>query len=118
MGTVSTVSADSGGVSPLSIVPSTSRDQLAPAGWEVGVGGDTDPVSIEVNVDAALFLKDLAGIDHYPGVLALLPNIFLITDRNRVREIIRPQLVQAGILVDGMVHSVVERWLRCLYRPD
>ncbi|MBU3066830.1 ESX secretion-associated protein EspG [Nocardia sp. NEAU-G5] len=93
------------------------RDQPAP-GWELGNDADTDPVSIEVNVDAALFLKDLVGIDSYPWVLALRPNIFLIAERNRVREVIRPQLAHAGILVDGKVHPVVEHWLECLYRPD
>ncbi|WP_429424332.1 ESX secretion-associated protein EspG [Nocardia sp. GAS34] len=93
------------------------RDQPA-LGWELGNDADTDPVSIEVNVDAALFLKDLVGIDSYPWMLALRPNIFLVADRNRVREVIRPQLTQAGILVDGRVHPVVERWLNCLYRPD
>lgn len=98
--------------------PAPPHDQRVAAGWELGNDADTAPVSIEVNVDAALFLKDLVGIDSYPWVLALRPNIFLIAERNRVREVIRPQLAQAGILVDGKVHPVVEHWLNCLYRPD
>ncbi|MFI7191187.1 ESX secretion-associated protein EspG [Nocardia nova] len=78
-----------------------------------------DPVAVEINVDAALLLKTLVGIDSYPPVLALLPNIYRIEDRDRVHEVVAAQLTDAGVLLDdGRVHPVVERWLQCLYRPD
>lgn len=89
------------------------------AGDDSGRTGDEpDPVSIELNVDAALLLKDLVGIDHYPPVLALLPNIYRIADRDRVRAAVAAELTEVGVLVDGAVHPVVGHWLQCLYRPD
>lgn len=78
-----------------------------------------DPVAIEINADAALLLKDLVGIDSYPPVLALLPNVYRLEDRERVHEVVAEQLNDAGVLVEGgRVHPVVEQWLHCLYRPD
>lgn len=77
-----------------------------------------EPLAIEINVDSALLLKTLAGIDTYPPVLALLPNIYRIEDRDRVNAVLATELTARGILVDGRVHPVVEHWLHCLYRPD
>nr|WP_276514930.1 ESX secretion-associated protein EspG [Nocardia transvalensis] len=71
-----------------------------------------------MNVDAALLLQEMVGIDAYPLVLALMPNIYRHDDRDRVHAVVAEQLAEAGILVDGAVHPVVEHWLRCLYRPD
>ncbi|WP_280230829.1 ESX secretion-associated protein EspG, partial [Nocardia cyriacigeorgica] len=79
---------------------------------------EADPVAIDLNVDAALLLKDLVGIDSYPPVLALLPNIYNLEDRDRVRAVVAEQLAEAGILVDDRVHPAVAQWLRCLDRPD
>jgi hypothetical protein len=71
-----------------------------------------------VNVDAALLLKDLVGIDNYPPVLALFKNIYGSVDRGRAPEWVASALTERGILVDGEVHREVARWLRCLDRPD
>ncbi|NKY54033.1 ESX secretion-associated protein EspG [Nocardia vermiculata] len=76
------------------------------------------PIALELNVDAALLLKELVGIDTYPPVLALMPNVYHLDDRRRVHQAVEAQLAEAGVLVDGRVHPVVERWLQCLYRPD
>ncbi|MBY8862759.1 ESX secretion-associated protein EspG [Nocardia sp. CA2R105] len=81
-------------------------------------GVNEDPIAVDLNVDAALLLKHLVGIDSYPPVLALLPNIFRLADRDRVHEVVAEQLTEVGILNDGTVHPMVEHWLRCLYRPD
>lgn len=86
---------------------------------ETPEAADTDPVSIDLNVDAALVLRDMVGIDTYPSVLSILPNIYLIEDRKRVAEVVRGQLTETGILSGaGEVHPVVAGWLRCLARPD
>ncbi|GAB2452682.1 ESX secretion-associated protein EspG [Nocardia tengchongensis] len=77
-----------------------------------------DLIAIDLNVDAALLLQDMAGIDSYPAVLAVLPNIFRIEDLDRVRALVFDQLTEAGIVEDGRVHPQVEQWLQCLYRPD
>ncbi|MQY23850.1 ESX secretion-associated protein EspG [Nocardia macrotermitis] len=79
---------------------------------------DEDPIAVDLNVDAALLLKHLVGIDSYPPVLALLPNIFRLADRDRVHEVVAEQLTEVGVLRDGTVHPLVEHWVRCLYRPD
>ncbi|MGI5220913.1 ESX secretion-associated protein EspG [Nocardia sp. CA-290969] len=79
---------------------------------------DTDPISIDLNVDAALVLRDLVGIDTYPAVLAILPNIFRIEDRERVRTVVTGQLREAGIVEGDTVHPAVAGWLRSLERPD
>lgn len=79
---------------------------------------DTGPVSIDLNVDAALVLQNMVGIDSYPPVLALLPTVYRVEDWNRVREVVITQLVEAGVVEGDTVHPVVEGWLRCLYRPD
>ncbi|MGQ4619683.1 ESX secretion-associated protein EspG [Nocardia sp. R7R-8] len=79
---------------------------------------EDDPVVIDLNVDAALLLQHLVGIDSYPPVLALLPNIYRIEDRDRVYAVVAAQLTEVGVLEGGRVHPVVEHWLRCLYRPD
>ncbi|WP_325098420.1 ESX secretion-associated protein EspG [Nocardia gipuzkoensis] len=81
-------------------------------------GVEDDPVAIDLNVDAALLLQHLVGIESYPPVLALLPNIYRIEDRDRVHAVVAAQLTEVGVLQDGRVHPVVEHWLRCLYRPD
>ncbi|MFF0498845.1 ESX secretion-associated protein EspG [Nocardia aobensis] len=77
-----------------------------------------DPVAIDLNVDAALVLRHLVGIDSYPPVLALLPNIYRVEDRERVHSVVTDQLTEAGMIVDGQVHPTIEQWLHCLYRPD
>ncbi|MEC3920217.1 ESX secretion-associated protein EspG [Nocardia sp. CDC160] len=77
-----------------------------------------DPVAVELNVDAALLLRRLVGIDSYPLVLALMPNVFLVEDQERVDTVVSEQLTRIGVLDDGIVHPTIERWLRCLYRPD
>lgn len=77
-----------------------------------------DPVAIDLNVDAALVLRHLAGIDSYPPVLALMPNIYRVEDRDRVHAVVTDQLIEAGMVIDGRVHPTIEHWLRCLYRPD
>ncbi|GAB2559172.1 ESX secretion-associated protein EspG [Nocardia heshunensis] len=79
---------------------------------------NNNPTAIDLNVDAALLLQDMAGIDSYPDVLALMPNVFRPEDLDRVRAVVFQQLTRAGIVEDGLVHPVVEHWLRCLYRPD
>ncbi|MEU1985847.1 ESX secretion-associated protein EspG [Nocardia sp. NPDC019395] len=82
---------------------------------EVGSG---DPVSVDLNVDAALVLKDMVGIDNYPLVLAVTPNIYRISDRDRVWAAVKEQLTADGIISGGEVDPVVAGWLRCLERPD
>ncbi|WP_433202623.1 ESX secretion-associated protein EspG [Nocardia sp. CA-107356] len=79
---------------------------------------ETDPIAIDLNVDAALLLRDMAGIDSYPPILALMPNIFDIDDLERVRAVVAEQLTEVGIIDDDRVHPTVEHWLQCLYRPD
>ncbi|MFC8529432.1 ESX secretion-associated protein EspG [Nocardia sp. NPDC057227] len=79
---------------------------------------ESDPVAVDLNVDAALLLQELAGIESYPPVLAVLPNIYDPDDRHRVRVAVAAELGELGILVGGAVHPVVERWLHCLHRPD
>ncbi|GAB2693855.1 ESX secretion-associated protein EspG [Nocardia thraciensis] len=79
---------------------------------------EDDPVAVDLNVDAALLLQHLVGIDSYPPVLALLPNIYRLDDLNRVRAVVAEQLTEVGVLDNGRVHPVVEHWLQCLYRPD
>ncbi|MFE3029123.1 ESX secretion-associated protein EspG [Nocardia tengchongensis] len=79
---------------------------------------NNDPVAIDLNVDAALLLKDLVGIDSYPSVLELFPNIYRIEDRDRVNAVVAAQLTEVGILDEDGAHPIVEHWLQCLYRPD
>ncbi|MEV6427523.1 ESX secretion-associated protein EspG [Nocardia sp. NPDC051463] len=79
---------------------------------------ETDPVAIDLNVDAALLLQDMVGIDSYPPVLALMPNIYRIEDRDRVRAVVAKELTEVGIIEGDRVHPTVEHWLQCLYRPD
>lgn len=83
-----------------------------------GGGVEIDPVAIDLNVDAALVLQSIVGIDSYPLVLGLLPNICYPEDRARVHEVVLDELVAAGIVEDGLVHPSVVHWLECLYRPD
>jgi hypothetical protein len=80
--------------------------------------GSGDPVSVDLNVDAALVLKDMVGIDTYPLVLAIMPNIYQIADRDRVHAAVAEQLTVDGIISGGEVDPVVAGWLRCLNRPD
>lgn len=79
---------------------------------------EADPVSIELNVDAALLLQDMVGIDSYPAVLALLPNVYRLEDQKRVRAVVAQELDEAGIIDGDRVDPTVEHWLHCLYRPD
>ncbi|WP_345497739.1 ESX secretion-associated protein EspG [Nocardia callitridis] len=77
-----------------------------------------DPVSVTVNVDAALLLQTMVGIDAYPSVLALTPNIYDDDDRDRVHKVVLGELVEAGVIEDDRVHPAITGWLECLYRPD
>ncbi|MFE4459538.1 ESX secretion-associated protein EspG [Nocardia tengchongensis] len=78
-----------------------------------------DPLALDLNVDAALLLRELTEIDAYPAVLALMPNIFRGEDRERVRAVLTPQLAAIGVVDDhDQVHPVVRAWLQCLDRPD
>jgi hypothetical protein len=79
---------------------------------------ETDPIAIDLNVDAALLLQDMCGIDSYPPILALMPNIFDVDDLERVRAVVAAQLTEVGIIDGDRVHPTVEHWLQCLYRPD
>ncbi|MFB8005973.1 ESX secretion-associated protein EspG [Nocardia sp. NPDC056000] len=79
---------------------------------------NNDPVAIDLNVDAALLLKTMVDIDSYPMVLAVMPNIEHIEDRDRVNAFVAAQLAEAGIIGDEGVHPVVAHWLHCLARPD
>ncbi|MBO0855730.1 MAG: ESX secretion-associated protein EspG [Nocardia sp.] len=88
------------------------RDQLA-----VATGSD-DPVAVDLNVDAALFLKDQVGIDDYPAALGVLPLLDDEADRRKVDAVIAEQLRAEGIYGDDGVHPAVAHWLRCLDRPD
>ncbi|NKY59833.1 ESX secretion-associated protein EspG [Nocardia flavorosea] len=83
-----------------------------------GDHAETGPVSVDLNVDAALALQRMAGIDSYPSVLAVLPNIYKIEDRDRVHAVVIEQLAAAGVVDGDRVHPLVEDWLNCLYRPD
>ncbi|MCX4092197.1 ESX secretion-associated protein EspG [Nocardia sp. alder85J] len=100
--------------------PSTSdrRGRTAPAEPDSGEDVDTDPVAIELNVDAALLLQDMVGIDGYPAVLAILSNVLLLDDPDRVRTAVAERLTEVGVLVAGGAHPAVAHWLRCLDRPD
>ncbi|WP_067670664.1 ESX secretion-associated protein EspG [Nocardia miyunensis] len=82
-------------------------------------GENEDPIALDLNVDAALLLKHLVGIDSYPPVLALLPSTYHLGGRDPAHEIVAQQLAEAGVLIDDdTVHPTVEHWLQCLYRPD
>ncbi|MEV0032735.1 ESX secretion-associated protein EspG [Nocardia sp. NPDC050793] len=73
---------------------------------------------VDLNVDAALFLQNMVGIDAYPPVLALMPNVFDANDLEQVRAIIAQDLRTAGVIENDRVHPAIEHWLQCLYRPD
>ncbi|MGV9411215.1 ESX secretion-associated protein EspG [Nocardia sp. NPDC003693] len=77
-----------------------------------------DPIAIDLNADAALALLELAGVDSYPPVLALLPTVFDPADHARVRAEVRARLTEIGVLDNGVPHPEVVRWVRCLHRPD
>lgn len=79
---------------------------------------DTDLVSVDLNVDSALLLQHLTGIDSFPPVLALLPNVYDPNDQDRVRAVVLDRLAEAHIVEDGHVHPQIAFWLECLYRPD
>lgn len=79
---------------------------------------DTDPISIDLNVDAALVLRDIVGIDSYPPVLAIIPTIYRLDDRERVTALVEKQLAEAGIIENDQVHPRVAEWLHSLDRPD
>ncbi len=99
---------------------SSSALSSLPAGYQAAldVDDDSDPVAIDLNVDAALVVQDLVGIDGYPPVLALVSNPYGTADRDCAREVITKELTEQGILVNGRVLPEVANWLRRLYRPD
>ncbi|MET9489870.1 ESX secretion-associated protein EspG [Nocardia sp. NPDC006630] len=76
-----------------------------------------EPIAVELTVDAALLLKNLAEIDSYPSVLALVPNSYGIED-DPANTVVAAELTARGIVNDGRVDPVVVHWLHCLYRPD
>lgn len=76
------------------------------------------PVSVDLNVDAALVLRSLVGTESYPAVLSLQPNIFDPHDQARVRAVVLDRLAGERIVDDGRVQPRVAHWLRCLDRPD
>ncbi|MFF3569910.1 ESX secretion-associated protein EspG [Nocardia jiangxiensis] len=81
-------------------------------------GVNEEPVALDLNVDAALLLKHLVGIDSYPPVLALLPSSYHLGGLDPAYEAVAERLAEAGVLIDNTVHPLVEHWLQCLYRPD
>ncbi|MFI5715861.1 ESX secretion-associated protein EspG [Nocardia sp. NPDC051750] len=87
-------------------------------GDRYGSESETGPTAVDLNVDAALVLQNMAGIDSYPDVLALFPNIPDIAERDRVHAVVTDQLTEAGVVEDGRVHPAVEAWLQILHRPD
>ncbi|CCF62168.1 ESX secretion-associated protein EspG [Nocardia cyriacigeorgica] len=93
---------------------------ISSSGSYLAGSDDTDhvPTVVDLDVDAALVLQELAGIDDYPQVLALLPNIYDEDDHARVHAVVLGELAAAGIVEDGRVHPVVGQWLHCLDRPD
>ncbi|MEV6072979.1 ESX secretion-associated protein EspG [Nocardia sp. NPDC052001] len=91
---------------------------MAEASRESSEELETDPAAVDLNIDAALLLKTMVGIDSYPLVLAIMPNVESIEDRDRVNAFVAAQLTEAGILGDGGVHPSIAHWLRCLARPD
>lgn len=60
----------------------------------------------------------MVGIDAYPPVLALMPNVYRDEDLRRVRAVVAQELTEVGIIDGDSVHPTVEHWLHCLYRPD
>lgn len=88
------------------------------AGDRIGSDAETGPTAVDLNVDAALVLQNMVGIDSYPDVLALLPNIPDIATRDRVHAVVAEQLTEVGIVENGRVHPHVETWLHRLHRPD
>jgi EspG family len=76
------------------------------------------PVAVDLNVDAALLLRSLVGIERYPAVLALQPNIFDPHDQARVDAVVFDRVARGRIVEDGRVQPRVTHWLRCLDRPD
>lgn len=78
----------------------------------------SEPVGIDLNVDAALALKKMVGVDDYPPVLALMPNIFRPEDQQRVHDAVVEEMTVAGIVCDGAVRPEIRHWLQVLDRPD
>lgn len=97
--------------------PPKLRIRAPPTVPDIHFDGE-EPIALDLNVDAALVLRDLVGIDDYPLVLALYPVIPDPEDAARVAKFVSEQLVDAHILVDDTVHPRVAEWLRCLDRPD
>ncbi|MGV0743858.1 ESX secretion-associated protein EspG [Mycolicibacterium sp. XJ870] len=72
-----------------------------------------------LNVDGALFLQRLLGIEGFPTVLALYSNVYYRAEQNLVDDLTVPVLVQSGLLdAEGNVEPDLKRWLRVLERPD
>ncbi|NUS45804.1 MAG: ESX secretion-associated protein EspG [Mycobacteriaceae bacterium] len=80
--------------------------------------GDRGPVAVDLNVDSALLLQRLVGIDRYPANLMLMPTVFDDGEQARVDEYVSRQLTDAGILADGVPLPRIAHWLHCLARPD
>lgn len=54
--------------------------RAAPDDYVFGEGVESDPGAIDLNVDAALLLQHMVGIDSYPPVLASMPDTCNIDD--------------------------------------
>ncbi|NUS45492.1 MAG: ESX secretion-associated protein EspG [Mycobacteriaceae bacterium] len=74
--------------------------------------------ALEMDVQTAVVLQSMLGIDCYPAVLAILPQFYNVDDAERAAFEIRERLRESGVLVDGRVQPQVAHWLRCLHRPD
>ncbi|NUS44348.1 MAG: ESX secretion-associated protein EspG [Mycobacteriaceae bacterium] len=75
--------------------------------------------AVDLTVDAVLLLGRMVGIDEFPSVLWLEPNVFFPDDQDRVDAVVLRQLTEAGIVGDdGRTHPRIALWLRSLDRPD
>jgi EspG family len=75
--------------------------------------------SVDLSVDAALFIKRLMGIDSLPTVLALLNNVYYPQDQALVDDQTVPILIDKGLIdLDGRVDPTLAKWMRVLERPD
>ncbi|RMI29512.1 ESX secretion-associated protein EspG [Nocardia stercoris] len=83
-----------------------------------GAAGSGQPVAIDLSVDGARLLRRLTGIESYPAILEIYPDVYSDADQEWVDEILTENLTEAGILVDGQVEPVVAQWLSVLDRPD
>lgn len=98
----------------------TSSDAFLTSADIFGEAAATELISsADLTVDSALYLRRLAQIDHYPDVLALMPNIYDDDDRALVEAHLRERLHEAGLIdAEATPHPTLASWLHALYRPD